>query len=168
MNNNTPETIAKATLHLLCGKIASGKSTLADKLSASPVTVTVGEDRWLAALYAGEMQSVADYVRCAAKLKQAMKPHVVSLLQSGVSVVLDFPANTRANREWMMAIVQESGADNRLHYLKVSDEVCKARLRARNAEGSHDFAATDAQFELITRYFTEPATDEGFTVIEYR
>lgn len=168
MNNSTPAKTEKATLHLLCGKIASGKSTLADKLSASPQTMIISEDRWLSTLYAGEMHSVADYVRCAAKLKEAMKPHLVSLLQSGVSVVLDFPANTRANRDWMMSIVAESGADNRLHYMKVSDDVCRARLRARNAEGSHDFAATDAQFELITRYFTEPAGDEGFQVIEYR
>lgn len=167
MNSNTPAKTEKATLHLLCGKIASGKSTLAEKLSASPGTLTLSEDRWLYALYGDEMQSVADYVRCAAKLKEAMKSHLISLLQSGVSVVLDFPANTRANREWMMSIVTESGADNRLHYMKVSDDVCRARLRARNAEGSHDFAATDAQFELITRYFTEPAVDEGFEVIEY-
>jgi len=167
MNNNTPEKTEKATLHLLCGKIASGKSTLADKLSALPATLTISEDRWLAALYAGEMHSVADYVRCAAKLREAMKPHLISLLQSGVSVVLDFPANTRANRDWMMSIVAASGADNRLHYLNVSDEVCRSRLRARNAEGSHDFAATDAQFELITRYFTEPEVDEGFCVIQY-
>lgn len=168
MNSNTPAKTEKATLHLLCGKIASGKSTLAEKLSASPGIITLSEDRWLSALYAGEMHSVADYVRCAAKLKEAMKPHLVALLQSGVSVVLDFPANTRANRDWMLSIIEASGADNRLHYLKVSDEVCKARLRARNAEGSHDFAATDAQFELITRYFTEPGVDEGFEVIEYR
>ncbi|PRD13352.1 AAA family ATPase [Pantoea coffeiphila] len=168
MNSNTPVKTEKATLHLLCGKIASGKSTLADKLSASPGTLTISEDRWLAALYADEMHSVADYVRCAAKLKEAMKPHLVSLLQGGVSVVLDFPANTRANRDWMMSIVEASGADNRLHYMNVSDDVCRARLRARNAEGSHDFAATDAQFELITRYFTEPGVDEGFEVIEYR
>ncbi|MEM6052082.1 ATP-binding protein [Erwinia sp. P7711] len=167
MNTDTNPQPTKATLHLLCGKIASGKSTLSERLSASAGTIIVSEDRWLAALYANQMQSVSDYVQCSAKLREAMKPHLVSLLKAGVSVVLDFPANTLANREWMMGIITASGADNRLHYLRVSDEVCKARLRARNAEGSHDFSATDKQFELITSYFREPGAEEGFHVIEY-
>lgn len=157
----------KPTLHLLCGKIASGKSTLSAKLAASPHTLIISEDRWLAALYADQMQTVADYVQCASTLRSAMQPHLVALLKVGISVVLDFPANTRANREWMMDIITESGADHRLHYLKVSDEVCKTRLRARNAEGAHDFSASDQQFELITRYFAEPSPQEGFKVIEY-
>jgi predicted kinase len=96
-----------------------------------------------------------------------MKPHLVALLQAGLSVVLDFPANTRTQRDWMMSIIEESGADNRLHYLKVSDEVCRTRLHARNAEGTHDFAATDQQFDSITRYFSAPTVEEGFNIIEY-
>lgn len=67
----------------------------------------------------------------------------------------------------MMSIIKESGARNRLHYLKVSDEICKSRLRARNAEGAHEFSASDQQFETITRYFSEPTADEGFDIIEY-
>lgn len=157
----------KATLHLLCGKIASGKSTLAERLAASPATLIISEDRWLAALYGDQMRSVTDYAACSSKLRSAMQPHLVSLLRAGVSVILDFPANTRANREWMMGIIQESGADHHLHYLNLPDEVCKARLRARNAGGEHDFSATEEQFDLITRYFHPPAADEGFRVTEY-
>jgi len=167
MDTNRVTTAGKPTLHLLCGKIASGKSTLSAKLAASPATVLVSEDRWLAVLYANEIHSVADYLQCSSKLRSAIKPHLVSLLTAGLSVVLDFPANTPTHREWMMSIIKESGASHRLHYLKVSDEVCKARLHARNAEGVHDFSATDQQFEIITRYFSAPTDDEGFTVIEY-
>lgn len=167
MDTDTPASSGKPTLHLLCGKIASGKSTLSAKLGNSPGTIIVSEDQWLAALYANELHSVADYVQCSLKLKSAMKPHLVSLLKAGLSVVLDFPANTRTQREWMMSIIKESGARHRLHLLSVSDEVCKDRLRARNKEGTHDFAATDQQFEVITRYFSAPAPDEGFDIIEY-
>ncbi|MEY8713579.1 AAA family ATPase [Mangrovibacter phragmitis] len=168
MGTDTVTRLGKPTLHLVCGKIASGKSTLSAKLGNAPGTIIVSEDQWLAALYADELHSVADYVQCSLKLKGAMKPHLVSLLKAGLSVVLDFPANTRTNREWMMSIIKESGASHRLHFLRVSDEVCKARLRARNEEGTHDFAATDQQFEVITSYFSAPAPDEGFDVIEYK
>ena len=167
MDFDTVATSAKPTLHLLCGKIASGKSTFSAKLGTLPGSVIVSEDNWLAAIYENEMQSLADYIHCSSKLRRAMKPHLVALLKAGLSVVLDFPANTRTQREWMMSIIKESGADNRLHYLNVSDEVCRARLHARNAEGTHDFAATDQQFNTITSYFSEPTVDEGFEIIEY-
>ncbi|WP_261643389.1 AAA family ATPase [Erwinia mallotivora] len=164
---NTSARAEKATLHLLCGKIASGKSTLSETLSASPGTIVISEDRWLTALYASQMQSVADYVHYSAQLRDVMKPHLISLLKAGISVVLDFPANTRTHRQWMMEIIVESGASHRLHYLNVSDDICKARLHARNAEGTHDFSVTDKQFAHITAYFSEPGADEGFEVIEY-
>lgn len=155
----------KPTLHLLCGKISSGKSTLSASLAARPLTVIISEDQWLARLYAGEMHSVADYVRCSAKLREAMAPHLIALLQAGMSVVLDFPANTLANRQWMKGVVEQSGADHQLHYLEVADEVCKSRLRARNQAGEHDFSATDQQFDLISSYFVPPTEEEGFTVV---
>ncbi|MGL5384903.1 MAG: AAA family ATPase [Enterobacterales bacterium] len=165
--SSSPHETAKPTLHLLCGKIASGKSTLSAKLANQPGSVAIAEDQWLARLYANEMQSVADYVRCSAKLKNAIQPHVVALLKAGVTLILDFPANTVANRAWMMDIIRESGTQHQLHYLDVPDEVCKARLHARNQSGTHDFAATDAQFDLITQHFVKPTAQEGFNIIRY-
>lgn len=158
----------EAVLHLLCGKIAAGKSTLTAALGAQPRTVIVSEDHWLARLYPGEMSSVADYIRCAGRLREAMKPHLVALLKAGVSIVLDFPANTLATRAWMRSVFEAAGVAHQLHYLDVPDEVCKARLRARNARGDHDFAATDAEFDLITSYFVAPKPEEGFTVVVHR
>lgn len=160
-------TSSPATLHLLCGKIASGKSTLAAELGAAPGCVVISEDQWLAALWQDEMQSVADYVRVAAKLRKAMTPHLVALLNAGVSVVLDFPANTRANRDWMRSVIEASSAGHCLHYLDLPDDMCKSRLHARNHGGEHAFAATDEQFALITRYFEPPQEEEGFNLVHH-
>ena len=158
----------EAMLHMLCGKIAAGKSTLAAELGRRPRSVVVSEDQWLGHLYAGEMASVADYVRCSSRLRDAMEPHLVALLQAGLSVVLDFPANTIANRAWMRGIFERAGSAHQLHYLDVPDDVCKARLRARNASGAHLFAATDEQFELITSRFAAPTPEEGFSIVIHR
>jgi len=152
------------TLHLLCGKIAAGKSTLAARLAAEPGTVLISEDAWLARLYPGEIRSLADYVRSAARLREAVAPHVESLLRHGLSVVLDFPANTPANRAWMRGIIDRSGAAHRLHYLDVPDATCRARLHRRNAAGGHDFTASDADFDTISSYFVAPSEDEGFEI----
>ena len=159
--------MSRPVLHLLCGKIASGKSTLAATLTHTHTAICLSEDHWLASLYAGEMNSVADYVRNAGRIRAVLGPLVVDLLKAGNNVVLDFPANTLENRQWMRSLIDAAGVAHQLHLLDVSDEICKARLRARNAEGSHDFAATDAQFDLITRYFVAPTAQEGFTLIRH-
>ncbi len=82
------------------------ENQLAAKLGEQPATVVIAEDDWLASLYSDQMTSVADYVRCSAKLQGVVGPHVISLLKAGVSVVLDFPANTAANRKWMHEIIE--------------------------------------------------------------
>lgn len=153
-------------LHLVCGKIAAGKSTLCARLAAAPATVLIGEDRWLKALFGEEMKEVADYVRVSARLRGPMGAHVADLLRAGVDVVLDFPANTKGRRAWMKAIAAAAGADHVLHWLDLPDEICRARLRRRNAEGKHDFAASDADFDLITSYFEAPdAAAEGLNLV---
>ena len=159
---------SEATLHLLCGKIAAGKSTLTVHLAQQPKTIVVSEDYWLARLYPGEIASVADYSRCAGRLRKTMGSHLVDLLRSGTSVVLDFPANTVASRAWMRSVIDQAGVAHQLHYLDVADDVCRARLRERNASGTHDFAASDAEFDLITSHFVAPTTEEGFNVVIHR
>lgn len=156
------------TLHLLCGKIASGKSTLAKKLAAEHAAIVLSEDHWLATLYPGEIRSIADYLSCAQRIRGVLGPLVINVLQSGLSVVLDFPANTLANREWLLGLAQAAQVPHCLHYLELDDATCRARLHARNAQGEHDFAATDAEFDLITRHFCVPGAGEGLVIEVHR
>lgn len=155
------------TLHMLCGTIASGKSTLATQLAAAPGTVRISEDDWLAALYGEEMSTVADFVRCSAKLRAAMGAHVAALLDAGLSVVLDFQANTVESRAWMRRILDRTEAGHRLHVMEADDATCLARLRARNAAGDHVFAATEAQFLQMARSYAPPTPDEGFEIVRH-
>ena len=161
----TSSTTVSPTLHLVCGKIASGKSTLTTRLAGAPQTVRISEDSLLAQLYPGQIASLADYVACAARLRAAIAPLCLQLLQAGVSVVLDFPANTPASRAWMRELFQQAGTPHVLHYLDVTDEACKARLRQRNESGLHPFSTSEADFDAITRHFVPPATAEGFHVV---
>ncbi len=154
-------------LHMVCGKIGAGKSTLTRRLAAAPATVLISEDAWLDALYPGEIHELPEYVRCSGRLKQAMADHVVALLRAGVSVVLDFPANTVSSRRWMRSLFEAAGVAHTLHFLDVPDAVCKARLHARNASGAHPFETTEAEFELITAHFVAPSEAEGFDVVLY-
>jgi predicted kinase len=159
---------ATGTLHMICGKIAAGKSTLTATLAKHPNTIVLSEDYWISGLYREEMKTVADYVRCSAKLRAVIGPHIEQLLHVGLSVVLDFPANTLLTRGWMREIVEHAGANHQLHYLDVPDEVCRSRMHARNASGTHEYAVTDAEFDLITSHFVAPTAGEGFNVVVHR
>lgn len=154
------------TLHFLCGKMAAGKSTLARELARTHQAILLEEDHFLAALYPGEIRSIADYVKYSSRVKDALSEHIVSLLRSDVSVVLDFPGNTQNQRRWFRHLIDRAQVAHELHYLDVSDEVCKAQLRERSSslpEGSP--FTSDAEFEAITKYFQPPAAEEGFNVV---
>lgn len=64
------------TLHIPCGKIASGKSTLTERFGAAPGTAVVSEDPWFGALYGEDLRSPPDDMRCSARLRRAMVPDV--------------------------------------------------------------------------------------------
>ena len=160
--------ISQPTLYLLCGKIAAGKSTLARRLAERQATILVSEDHWMAHLFADEVKTIDDYDHFSGRLRAAIGPHIVDLLQHGLSVVLDFPANTVEFRRWMRSLIDGAGVTHELHWLDVPDAICKQRLLARNTGGEHPFQATEAEYELFTSYFEPPGAGEGFNVIVHR
>ena len=67
------------------------------------------QDDLLADLYPGEILVIPDFVKYSARLRDALAPHIVALLSHGVPVVLDFPGNTRTQREWFPHAVRARG-----------------------------------------------------------
>ena len=153
------------TLYLICGRIAAGKSTLAQCLAARPATLLISEDHWTSKLFADDLKTIEDYGRYSARLRAAMGPHVVDILRQGLSVVLDFPANTVRNRNWMRSLISEANVAHELHLLDVPDAICKQRLRERNAAGEHPFQVTEAEYDQFMSYFVPPQPGEGFNVV---
>jgi predicted kinase len=159
------ERSSRATLHLLCGKIAAGKSTLARRLAAQPATLLISQDHWMTHLYPAEVGTIDDFERLSRRLRAAIGPLVVDILRQDVSVVLDFPANTPTWRCWMRSLLAEARVAHQLHLLDYPDAVCKERLRRRNASGEHPYQVSEDEFDLFTSYFVAPTPDEGFTLV---
>lgn len=158
----------KAVLHLMSGKIASGKSTLAKSLAAQQSAILLSEDHWLAQLYPDQIKSVTDYVRLARQIRKVAGPLVIDMLKAGVTVVLDFPANTPEDRQWLRGLADSAEVAHCVHYVEVDDETCRSRLHLRNGRGEHEFAVTDTEFDLITSYFRAPQADEGLRIETHR
>jgi predicted kinase len=154
-----------ATLYLLCGKIAAGKSTLARCLAERPATLLISEDHWTSNLFSSDLRTIDDYGRLSARLRAAMGPHIVDILRHDLSIVLDFPANTVSNQNWMRSLITQAKVAHELHLLDVPDAICKQRLRERNASGEHPFQVSEADYDLFTSYFVPPKPSEGFNIV---
>lgn len=155
-------------LHAFCGKIGSGKSSLAASLAKAPQTILISEDQLLSRLYPGEIATIDDYARVATRLRAAFGPHLEGLLRTGLNIVLDFQANTPAFRTWFRSVFERAEASHTLHVLDVPDEVCKSRLAERNASGAHEYQVSEADFELFNSYVVPPTSAEGFNVVVHR
>jgi len=104
-------------LHLFCGKMAAGKSTLALELSQRLNAVLIIEDHWLKNLYPEEIIDIPSYAKYSTRLNKIISKHVINILAAGVSVVLDFPANTINQRNLLKKIIEENNVNHTLHYL---------------------------------------------------
>jgi predicted kinase len=155
-----------AKLIFLYGKMAAGKSTLARELAGREHAILLVQDQFLDSLYPGEITDIPGFVKCSARLRHALQPHVCALLAMGVSVVLDFPGNTKAQRVWFRGIFERANVEHELHFVDAPDALCKSQLKDRSRDLPPDAPwTTDAEFEAITVYFQPPSEDEGFNVI---
>ncbi len=159
---------SEVILHLLCGKMAAGKSTLARELTQKHSAILLVEDTFLSALYSDQIIDLPSYIKYSDRLLNGLSSHVSSLLSNGVSVVLDFPANTIEQRKRLRAIYEGTGSLHVLHFVDASDEKCKFQLRQRSKGLPEGTAFTsDAEFNAITKYFQPPTKNEGFNIEVY-
>lgn len=158
----------KGKLLFICGKMAAGKSTLSKALAEREDAVLLVQDEFAERLFPGEIIDIASFVKYSNRIKDALTPHVCSLLSRGISVVLDFPGNTRSQRVWFRQLCERAGAEHELHFIDASDELCKRQLRERSQGLPPDTKwTTEAEFDAITAYFEPPAHEERFNVIRH-
>lgn len=155
---------ATAKLFLVSGKIASGKSTLAQSLANQHNALLIRQDDWLSTLFPEEIRTLEDYVKYFSRLTSIMGKHVADILRMEKSVVLDFPANTLKTRAWMKSIGEAANCKIEMHYLDVSDEICLRRLKLRNESGEHQYTTNEEEFHQFTKYLAPPTPAEGFAV----
>jgi predicted kinase len=155
-------------LIFLCGKMAAGKSTLARDLAKRENVILLVQDEFLDALFPGEITNLAGFVKCASRLRSALAPHVCALLSKDISVVLDFPGNTKEERAWFREIIERAKVEHELHFVDASDALCKGQLADRSKSKPADAPWTsEAEFEAITAYFQPPSEDEHFNVVRH-
>jgi predicted kinase len=160
--------VDRAKLYFMCGKMAAGKSTHASELARAKNAVLFVQDQFLDALYPGEIRDIKGFVKYSGRVRDALSAHILDLLSRGVAVVLDFPGNTRTQRQWFRELFEGAGVPHELHFIDAPDDLCKLQLRQRSeALPAGSAWTTDAEFDAITAHFQAPTEDEGFNVIKH-
>ena len=157
-----------AKLIFLCGKMAAGKSTLAKDLAEREHAILLVQDEFLDKLFPGEISDIPAFVTRYSHLKEALTPVICALLSKGISVVLDFAANTKNQRAWFRLLFESTSAHHELHFIDASDTFCKTQLEIRSKhlpDGTR--WTTEAEFDAVTAYFQAPSEGEGFKVVHH-
>jgi len=153
--------LLKGELVFFCGKMGSGKSTLARETAAERKAVLISEDELLSQLFPDIIRSVSDYKRYSDLLKPVVSDLAQQILNKGVSVVLDFPANTPAQRHWLRRLSENTNAQHLCYFVDRTDEVCIQQLLQRGNPNTDSVE----MFHAITAYFTPPGDDEGINTV---
>ena len=156
----------KGVLTFFCGKMGAGKSTKSSDIALERNAVLLSEDEWLESIYPNKIASLEDYIAYSNQLKPQMKKLNQAILVTGTDVVMDFPANTTAQREWFKNLYSEIDAPHELVYIDLSNENCLKQIKKRRIQ-QPERAATDTKemFEAVTKHFIEPQPEEVFNVI---
>ena len=157
------------TLHFISGKLASGKTTLARKISVAESAVLICEDEWLTRLFDGA-HSLEQYLERRSRIRVLLTDFVPSLLAVGTSVVFDFSGNTVADRAWVRSVFDRVKASHRLHYIEADDSLCLRQLAMRNEgqpPGIYWGPVTQTMFHQLLPYFSAPEASEGFSIVRH-
>jgi len=127
--------VKEARLMLTCGLPGAGKTTLARQLAADRGAVRLTKDEWLWALGPTPWATTTQ-----AKVNHELWQLAQQILRLGLSVVLDFGASLRSERDEMRSVARSLGVGVELHFLDVPVDELWRRIEARNSEPPWDRA----------------------------
>ena len=116
---------------LICSKICCGKTTYAQKLCKENNAILLSVDEITLALFgrdAGENHDI--YVE---QTEKFLFEKSIEIIESGINVVLDWGFWTKEERDYAKEFYKSKNIECEFHYIEISDETWKARLKERNS-----------------------------------
>ncbi len=149
-------------VYLICGKICSGKSTYAEQLRIQNNAVVLSTDEITLALFGqhcGDKHD--DYVE---RTQNYLFNKSLELIEVGINVILDWGFWMKEERDYAREFYNSRNIACEFHYIDISDETWKARLKKRNseilAEETIAYYIDDNLAEKFGVMFEEPNEDE--------
>jgi predicted kinase len=154
-----------ATLHVIFGPCAAGKTTYAHALARREGAAPFVLDEWGARLFGPDLQGPIEFAwmlerlgRCNALIWSTAE----GVLAAGASVVLDIGAMRRADRDRICQIAEAKGLPLQWHFVDSPQEVRRARVADRNTAKGETFVmeVTPEMFEMLEAIYEPPAPAE--------
>ena len=150
-----------ATMFLMVGLPASGKTTRARELAAAHQSVRLTPDQWMIALFGN---SIGDFQRPGGErwvLEGRLISVALQVLRLGTSVVLDFGLWGRDERSALRWLARSAGAACQVVYLPVDKDVQLARIAHRQETAPHQtFPMSEADVDAWRPQFQVPDAAE--------
>jgi predicted kinase len=154
-----------ATLHIIFGPCAAGKTTYAYALARREGAVPFVLDEWGARLFGPDLRGPIEFPwmlerlgRCNALIWATAE----GVLAAGASVVLDIGGMRRADRDRIRQMAEAKGLSVQWHFVDAPQEVRRARVAGRNAARGETFVmeVTPEMFEMLEGVYEPPEPAE--------
>ncbi len=151
-----------AKVYLICGKLCCGKTTYSQKLCAENDVVLLSVDEMTLTVFGQNCGDKHDeYVLNA---KKYLLSKSLELIDKNINIVLDWGFWTRKEREFAKDFYKSRGIDCELHYIDISDDVCKARIEKRNkavlTDKTSAYYVDENLLDKFNSIFEAPSEDE--------
>lgn len=118
---------------MMCGICGSGKTTYAkQKEKEGYVRLSIDEEMWKTYGRKGIDYPNEQYEKLSEIVEMALRKELLSLIQQGKHVVLDFSFWNKANRAYYKRLIEKAGGTPELVYMKASKGTLQKRLYKRN------------------------------------
>jgi predicted kinase len=154
-----------ATLNVIFGPCAAGKTTYAHALARRENAVPFVLDEWGAHLYGPDLQGPIEFpwmLERLARCNGLIWSTAEGVLAAGASVVLDVGAMRRADRDRIRQMAEAKGLSLQWHFVDAPQEVRRARVANRNTAKGETFVmeVTPEMFEMLEAIYEPPAPAE--------
>ncbi|MCL2773247.1 MAG: ATP-binding protein [Oscillospiraceae bacterium] len=155
---------------LICGKIGSGKTTYADKLSEQLNAVNISQDELMLDLFGAELyeNDMEQYQKYCSRVEDYVKRKAGEAAKAGAVVICENGFWPRQERDELRKFYAGMGVECELHYIDTPEEQRLVNIQKRNETvrlGKSDFFLVHD--EDIYHYFEVPGEDEIDVRVKY-
>lgn len=152
-----------ATIHIMHGFVAFGKTTLSKKLAAELPAVRLCTDEWIVKLYGEDDPEFKKHAGLVTDLQWGIAKQVIN---TGVDVVMDMGPWDRYTRKKMADAALAITPNLIFHSIILDMATARERLIKRNANNPENYVGLDF-FDDGIRRFEPMSDDEGYVIKRY-